>query len=268
MGQPGEPEEEAVAPPRLTRGEALQDGILGERAIREAMARGDFDNLPGRGKPLRLDPRAGTPEGLVAGILKEANVVPEWIELAGQIDAARARLARGVEEARAASMEYEAAARGRLEAWRSAASQPAPKSWRAMLARIRERAPSPAHLESALRDHLAGIEWRRAQRFGDTLRLAHETNHRIRRFNNVVPTVSRQRGLLNVDALASEFIAAWPALRLRERDGEPVLAAEPVEPPRPEPPPDPAESARLPRDPERLAALTGLVRGRRPPPIG
>ena len=31
-------------------------GLLVERAITEAMERGEFDNLPGAGKPLELDP--------------------------------------------------------------------------------------------------------------------------------------------------------------------------------------------------------------------
>jgi Domain of unknown function (DUF1992) len=273
MERPAEADqEEGVAPPRLTRGEALQDGVLGERAIREAMARGAFDNLPGHGKPLRLDPRASTPEGLVAGILKEANVVPEWIELAGQIDTARSRLAREVEEAGAARREHEAAAEARLAAWRAAAAQLAQRTtdrgWQALVRRLRERPPSPARLEAALREYLAEAERRRARRFADHLRLAHETNHRIRRFNPIVPTISRQRPLLNVDALAAAFVAAWPALRLQERDAQPALAWDPVEPPRPEPPPDPSETVRLARDPARLVALSGLVRGRRPPPIG
>ncbi len=56
---------------------------IAERKIQEAMADGAFDNLPGKGLPLDLDPDAGTPPELRAAhrILKNANVVPDWIQL-------------------------------------------------------------------------------------------------------------------------------------------------------------------------------------------
>lgn len=53
-----------------------------EKQIREAMERGEFDNLPGRGKPLDLseDPFTPIEWQLAFKILKDAGVAPDWIE--------------------------------------------------------------------------------------------------------------------------------------------------------------------------------------------
>jgi DnaJ family protein C protein 28 len=53
-----------------------------EKQIREAMERGEFENLPGAGKPLDLDENPFAPEDwrLAFKILKDHNVAPEWIE--------------------------------------------------------------------------------------------------------------------------------------------------------------------------------------------
>ncbi len=63
-----------------------------DRQIREAQERGEFDDLPGKGRPLDLmtNPYAGDRE-LAFKLLKEAGYAPEWIE---QDKAIRSRLAR------------------------------------------------------------------------------------------------------------------------------------------------------------------------------
>ncbi len=58
-----------------------------EEMVRQAQSRGDFDNLPGKGRPLQLsddDPYAGE-DAKAYKILKDAGFVPEWIELRNQI---------------------------------------------------------------------------------------------------------------------------------------------------------------------------------------
>ena len=57
--------------------------IVAERQIKEAMDRGDFDNLPGKGKPLNLDEDASIPlhQRMMMKILKNAEAVPDWIGL-------------------------------------------------------------------------------------------------------------------------------------------------------------------------------------------
>jgi hypothetical protein len=58
-----------------------------DEKIEEAIAKGEFDNLPGKGKPLDLDAYFGTPEHLRMGysILKSADIIPEEMELLKQI---------------------------------------------------------------------------------------------------------------------------------------------------------------------------------------
>jgi hypothetical protein len=70
-----------------------------DQQILEAQARGDFDNLPGTGKPLSLEPNPYASDREMAyKILKDAGYAPEWIELDKSIrrrlDKARATLSR------------------------------------------------------------------------------------------------------------------------------------------------------------------------------
>lgn len=53
-----------------------------ERHIRDAQAKGEFDNLPGVGKPLELDDDSAVPEELRAGyrLLKNAGYLPPELE--------------------------------------------------------------------------------------------------------------------------------------------------------------------------------------------
>ena len=59
-----------------------------DEKIKEAIARGEFDNLPGKGKPLDLDAYFATPEDLRMGysILKGADIIPEEMQLLKQIE--------------------------------------------------------------------------------------------------------------------------------------------------------------------------------------
>lgn len=56
--------------------------FIAERRIAEAIANGDFDDLPGSGKPLELDDDSLLPEELRLAyrILKNAGFVPPEIE--------------------------------------------------------------------------------------------------------------------------------------------------------------------------------------------
>jgi hypothetical protein len=60
---------------------------IAEQRIREAMERGEFDNLPLHGTPLKLDDLTGVPEHLRMGytILKNAGVLPEEMQLKKEI---------------------------------------------------------------------------------------------------------------------------------------------------------------------------------------
>ena len=56
---------------------------LAEQKLAQAIAAGEFDRLPGAGKPLALEDLSGVPEELRAGylLLKGANLLPEEMQL-------------------------------------------------------------------------------------------------------------------------------------------------------------------------------------------
>jgi hypothetical protein len=63
---------------------------IAEERILEAQRRGDFDNLPGHGKPLKLEDDRHIPEDLRVAykILKNANCLPPELELRKEIHTA------------------------------------------------------------------------------------------------------------------------------------------------------------------------------------
>lgn len=81
--------------------------LVGQR-IAQAMKDGEFDNLPGKGKPQKLDknPYAGD-NHLAFDIMQNNDVVPAWInsrkEIQGRISALRANIRAQVERHRCTS---------------------------------------------------------------------------------------------------------------------------------------------------------------------
>ncbi len=69
---------------------------IAEEKIRAAMERGEFDNLPGAGRPLALEDLSAVPEHLRAGykLLKNAGFVPPEVELKKEIARLEEALAR------------------------------------------------------------------------------------------------------------------------------------------------------------------------------
>ncbi|MCC7439043.1 MAG: DUF1992 domain-containing protein [Armatimonadetes bacterium] len=66
-----------------------------DKMIREAMERGEFDNLPGKGKPLtHLDDYFSLPEELRLGftVLGNANTPPYEVSLMNEINALKTEL--------------------------------------------------------------------------------------------------------------------------------------------------------------------------------
>jgi hypothetical protein len=66
-----------------------------DEQIRRAIEAGDFDDLPGAGKPLNLDDYFSAPEDSRAGhaLLKSASFVPEEVEMMREIGELRERIA-------------------------------------------------------------------------------------------------------------------------------------------------------------------------------
>ena len=65
-----------------------------EEIIREAIEKGEFDDLPGKGKPLDLDAYFAAPEDVRLGysVLKSAGCLPVEVELQNEIESLKARL--------------------------------------------------------------------------------------------------------------------------------------------------------------------------------
>jgi hypothetical protein len=64
---------------------------IAEQRIRDAMARGEFDDLPGKGEPIDLTEYFNAPEEVRAGyaLLKQNNVAPYEVELLREIGETR-----------------------------------------------------------------------------------------------------------------------------------------------------------------------------------
>jgi len=84
---------------------------IAEEKIREAMAAGEFDDLPGAGKPLDLSEYFSLPETtrLAFSILKNAGFVPREVELLKEIAALRELLAAAGDEERRDALRREIA---------------------------------------------------------------------------------------------------------------------------------------------------------------
>jgi hypothetical protein len=65
-----------------------------EELIKEALAKGEFDDLPGKGKPLDLGAYFQTPEDLRMGfsVLKNSNIVPEEVQILKEMEVLREEL--------------------------------------------------------------------------------------------------------------------------------------------------------------------------------
>jgi hypothetical protein len=72
-----------------------------EQKIQEAMERGEFDNLPGKGKPLKLserNPYISRDQQIVQDMLKDSNLVPEEVNLMRRVERFRDRLEKESEK--------------------------------------------------------------------------------------------------------------------------------------------------------------------------
>ncbi|HEY7357878.1 MAG TPA: DnaJ family domain-containing protein [Ktedonobacterales bacterium] len=94
-----QPADENQAQGRKPAGKRWNDLI--EEQIREAQERGDFDNLPGAGQPLKLDenPYAGD-RALAFHLLQQNGVLPQELEVGREVDADLARAEKLLAELR------------------------------------------------------------------------------------------------------------------------------------------------------------------------
>lgn len=65
--------------------------LIADRKIKEAMDAGEFDNLAGKGEPIRIEDDPFTPPELRVAhkLLKNANALPQWLQLEKDIERER-----------------------------------------------------------------------------------------------------------------------------------------------------------------------------------
>lgn len=75
-----------------------------DKIIREAREKGEFNNLPGKGKPIRWDDDALVPDEqrLTNRLLKNNNFTLDWIALGQELDGEYSQIRRELDLARAA----------------------------------------------------------------------------------------------------------------------------------------------------------------------
>lgn len=79
---------------------------LADKHIADAIDRGEFENLPGAGKPLELDDDSMVPEELRAGyrLLKNAGFLPPELKLRNEIASVEQLLAEVTDELEAVEL--------------------------------------------------------------------------------------------------------------------------------------------------------------------
>ncbi len=78
-----------------------------EEAIRKAQERGEFDNLPGKGKPIDLSEYFETPEEVrvAQAVLKNAGFTSIEVDLLNEIAGLKSTLAKTTEESKKKSIQ-------------------------------------------------------------------------------------------------------------------------------------------------------------------
>ena len=73
-----------------------------DQIIREAQERGEFENLPGKGRPLQWEDESQTPEDerMARRLLKNNHFTLDWIELGRELDAQYRQIREELELAR------------------------------------------------------------------------------------------------------------------------------------------------------------------------
>jgi hypothetical protein len=163
--------------------------IISERKIRDAQEEGAFDNLPGKGKPLNLDVDLRVPPELrtVYRLMREANVLPDWIQLDKEVRQRRERW-----QARMETFAVSLAA---------AHAELGPKPPRTACERLDGR--RDAFLEQAAKE-------------------LREVNRMIDRLNLIVPTPAQQRLRLDLRERMEALEIALPRLLPRREVDTPA----------------------------------------------
>ena len=151
------------------------------KQIEEAMERGEFSDLPGKGKPLKLDANPFlTPQTRMANrLLKENGFSPRWVELEKEIKKEKAQLERVFINL---------------------------KARRERLAAIVQQYPHRREVISRT------FEQERARAIAQYSEKLENLNQKIQRVNLLMPTRNRQYALINRPQALARFQEACPGL--------------------------------------------------------
>jgi hypothetical protein len=132
-----------VAPKKLAQWESAID-----QQIREAQERGDFDNLPGQGRPLPSEPWDDE-WGLAYHILRQAGETLPWISLSRDIEVAQTKLRALLRDAATVPCAERARARERYLREAAALDKLLQEYAFVVPSRQLERGRLPAHIAAA-----------------------------------------------------------------------------------------------------------------------
>ncbi len=151
------------------------------KQIEEAMERGEFSDLPGKGKPLKLDANPFlTPQTRMANrLLKENGFSPRWVELEKEIKKEKAQLERVFINL---------------------------KARRERLAAIVQQYPHRREVISRT------FEQERARAIAQYSEKLENLNQKIQRVNLLMPTRNRQYALINRAQALACFQEVCPSL--------------------------------------------------------
>ena len=151
------------------------------KQIEEAMERGEFSDLPGKGEPLKLDTNPFlTPQARMANrLLKENGFTPRWVELEKEIKQEKAQLERVLVNL---------------------------KARRERLAVIIQQYPHRREVISRT------FEQERARGITQYSEKLENLNRKVQRVNLLMPTRNRQYALINRAEALTHFQKACPSL--------------------------------------------------------
>ncbi|MCY3549746.1 MAG: DUF1992 domain-containing protein [Candidatus Poribacteria bacterium] len=151
------------------------------KQIEEAMERGEFANLPGKGKPLKFDTNPYlTPQARIANrLLKENSFAPRWIELEKEIKQEKTQIERVLVNL---------------------------KARRERLVAIIQQYPYRREVISRTFEH------ERARGIAQYSEKLENLNQKIQRVNLLMPTRNRQHALINRSQMLARFQKACPGL--------------------------------------------------------
>ena len=151
------------------------------KQIEEAMERGEFSNLPGKGKPLKLETNPFlTPQARMTNrLLKENGFAPRWVELEKEIKQEKAQLEKLIVNL---------------------------KNRRERLSTLIQQHPHRHEVVSRSFEHERA---RGIARYSEKLE---NLNRKIRRVNLLMPTRNRQYALINQAEALTRFQEVCPSL--------------------------------------------------------